>query len=128
MEIGGAAMAAKNRIQREAIQEKALEIVRENPSISMRELSLSLGLSKGTVWNWKKNNTNNFAERYKDAMKEAFENLEGSAIGALSDLIEERNFQAVKYTLDYCGFKPVEKQEVRQERTIINVTIDEGEE
>lgn len=120
-------MAAKNRIQREAIQEKALEIVRENPSISMRELSLSLGLSKGTVWNWKKNNTNNFAERYKDAMKEAFENLEGSAIVALSDLIEERNFSAVKYTLDYCGFKPIEKQEIKNETTVISVSID-GEE
>lgn len=130
MEIGGAAIMGKklNDSNRAILMEKVLELVRQNPKASFAELSKAVGFKSNRVWEWNKTNLDGFADRYKETLREAFEGLEGAAIVALSDLIEEKNFQAVRYTLDYCGFKPVEKQEVKQKRTIINVSIDEEEE
>lgn len=116
-----------NDSNRAILMEKVLELVRQNPKASFAELSKAVGFKSNRIWEWNKTNLDGFADRYKEALKEAFEGLEGAAIVALSDLIEQNNFQAVKYTLDYCGFKPIEKAEIKNERTIINVTIDEGE-
>ena len=126
---GGAAMGKKlNDSNRAILMEKVLELVRQNPRASFAELSRAAGFKSNRVWEWKATNLDGFADRYKQTLHEAFENLEGAAIQSLAELVDEKNFQAVKYTLDYCGYKPIEKAEIKNETTVINVTIDEGEE
>lgn len=113
------------RAQRLEYMDKALEMFRENPSLGMQEVSLSLGLNKGVVWDWQKANREGFGDRYRQTLREAFESLEAPAIGALKDLVEDRNFQAVKYVLDNRGYKAADKVEQVNETTI-TVNIEGG--
>lgn len=59
-------------------------------------------------------------------LNEAFSALEGPAISALGELVEEKNFQAVKYVLDGTGHKLADKIEQVNETTIV-VSIEEEE-
>lgn len=127
MEIGGAAMGKKlNDSSRAILMDKVLDIVRQNPKASFAELSCAVGLTRDRVWTWHRNNLDGFRDRYKETLKEAFEGLEGSAIQSLGELVEEKNFSAVKFVLENQGYKPVEKVEQKTETTIV-VSIDEGE-
>lgn len=121
-------MARKlTKAQRLAYMDKALEIIRNNPNIGMQEVSLTLGLSKSTVWDWQRFNREGFGDRYRETLKEAFNDLEAPAIGALKDLLDERNFQAVKYVLDNRGYKAADKVEQVSDTTISINIVGENE-
>ncbi len=120
-------MGAKlNPAQREQLQEKALEMARERPHASFASISTALGLNRARVWDWYNTNSNGFKDKYKEVLNEAFSALEGPAISALGELVEEKNFQAVKYVLDGTGHKPADKIEQVNETTIV-VSIEEEE-
>ena len=121
-------MGAKlSKAQRLACMDKALEMVRENPNISLQKISVTLGLNKGVVWDWQKYNREGFGDRYRETLKEAFNDLEAPAIGALKDLLDERNFQAVKYVLDNRGYKAADKVEQVSDTTISINIVGENE-
>lgn len=116
-------MARKlTKAQRLAYMEKALEMVRQNPNMGMQEISLTLGLSKSTVWDWQRFNREGFGDRYRETLREAFNDLEAPAICALKDLIEDRNFQAVRYVLDNRGYKAADRVEQVTDNTV-TITI-----
>lgn len=116
-------MSDKNKT--EILQEKALEMVKQNPSLSMYEISKRLGKNDKYVANWKYKNINGFRDRYEATLKEAFSSLEGVAIDCMKDLIvEDRSFQAAKYVLDNRGYKAEDKIKADVNNTVdINITI-----
>ena len=92
---------------RAILQEKALKMFEENPYASFASVSKALGIHKARVWDWYSSNTDGFRDKYKKVLDVAFAELEAPAIATLGELIQEKNFQAVKYVLDHA-----EKDEV----------------
>lgn len=105
-------MGHLSRGQRETLMNKALEIVKERPDISMKSLSLEIGLSQGMCGKWYHDDVDGFKERYHEALRYAFNKLEGLAIRTLGDLLVDGNFQATKYVLDNRGYKAEEKSKI----------------
>ena len=104
----------------------ALEMVRQNPSITYQQIADALGIGRTAIRNWVRNDTCNWNERYKQTLKEAFNALEGPAIQAMSNLIEQNNFQAAKYILDNKNYGATQKisADVNGDITL-DVTIEE---
>ena len=94
---------------RAILQEKALKMFEENPYASFASVSKALGIHKARVWDWYSSNTDGFGDKYKKVLDVAFAELEAPAIATLGELIQEKNFQAVKYVLDGTGHKPIDK-------------------
>jgi hypothetical protein len=118
-------MAAPKALTEKRIQ-CALEMVKENPGISITQLADALGLSRDALYNWKRYNTHNWNERYAEALNEAFSALEGPAIEAMSRLIEKDSFQAAKYILDNRNYGAAQKIQADVNTDItIDVTIEE---
>lgn len=117
-------MGHLSKAQREVKMEQALDIVRKNPAISMRMLSEEIGLSQNMCNTWYRTDVDGFKAKYEEALRDAFNRLEGLAVQCMGDLIVNGNFQAAKYVLDNRGYKPVEKTEVDM---TANIQIDYGE-
>lgn len=117
-------MGHLSKAQRSVLMDKAIEIVKNDPSISFKRLSETIGLSQGMCQKWYADDVDGFHDRYHDALKYAFNRLEGLAIRTLGDLLVDGNFQATKYVLDNRGYKPVEKSEVDM---TANIQIDYGD-
>ena len=83
-----------------------------------------MNLGNGAISKWYSRNTQGFRDNYDALMKLTFAQLEAPAISALGDLVEERNFHAVKYVLDNRGYKPVEKVEANISTDIV-INIEE---
>lgn len=115
-----------SRAQRLALQNKSLEILAQNPSISHRALSEAIGLSQSVVGKWYNGNMEDYATKYDKVLKEAFAALEGDAIVCMAELIKDKNFQAAKYVLDNRGYKAEDKIKADITGDIdINITIEE---
>lgn len=102
-------MGHLSRGQREALMNKALEIVKERPDISFKRLAEEVGLSSSSCQRWYADDIDGFKERYHEALRYAFNKLEGLAIRTLGDLLVDGNFQATKYVLDNRGYKAEDK-------------------
>lgn len=114
------------KLQRKELQEKSLQMFRENPMATLQSVSLALGLSHSCVFMWIKDDIDGYKARYQQALKDAFESLESNAIASLSSLIEDKNFQAVKYVLDNRGYSaPKEIKADVNGSMEININIDE---
>jgi len=110
----------------EARIQRALEMVRENPGISLTQVANAIGIASRTIESWKYRNTHNWNERYAETLHEAFSALEGPAIEAMSRLIEKDNFQAAKYILDNRNYGAAQKIQADVNTDItIDVTIEE---
>jgi hypothetical protein len=88
----------------EAKQDMALEVLRKNPAMSARAISLELGWPENTVKQWYHRDTHGFKKKWHDTLHGAFDRLEGLAIQCMADLIVDGSFQAAKYVLDNKGY------------------------
>lgn len=121
-------MGHLSKAKRNILMEQALSIVRKNPEISFKRLSETLGLSKSMVQQWYANDVDGFKDKYDEALKYAFNRLEGLAIKALGDLIVDGSFQATKYVLDNRGYKAEDKTKLTVDGNMdINIVIDDDE-
>ena len=98
---------------------RALEMFEENPALTFKEVGEALGKAKNTVRMWYSRNTHGFRDKYDELLKQRFAELESPAICALSDLIEQRHFQAVKYALDNRGYAAAQKIEADVKQDIV---------
>ena len=121
-------MGHLHKAQREELMNKALEIVKVQPGISMKGLSEAIGLSASMCGKWYDDNVDGFKELYHEALRAAFNSLEGVAIKTMADLLEEKNFQASKYVLDNRGYKAADKIEAKVDATAQVVFVDDLEE
>ena len=112
--------------KRKALQNRSLEILAQNPSISYKALSEAIGIGKDCVGRWYRDNVDGYQQRYDQVLKEAFNKLEGLAIQCMADLIVDGNFQAAKYVLDNRGYKAEDKIKADITGDIdINISIEE---
>lgn len=121
-------MGHLHKAQREELMNKAIEIVKVQPGISMKGLSEAIGLSASMCGKWYDDNVDGFKDRYHEALKYAFNSLEGVAIKTMADLMEEGSFQASKYVLDNRGYKAPDKVEAKVDAMAQVVFVDDLEE
>lgn len=117
-------MANISSKQLEALQARACNIVRENPSLSYAAVGKMLNLDERTVWQWYSRDTHGFKAKWDEALQDAFKRLEGLAIQSLGDLVEEKNFSAVKYVLDNRNYGATQKIKADVDSSVdINISI-----
>lgn len=121
-------MGHLNKAQRETLMNQALEIVKERPDISFKRMAEEIGLSSSSCQRWYADDIDGFKERYHEALKYAFNSLEGLAIKTMADLMEEGSFQASKYILDNRGYKAPDKVEAKVDAMAQVVFVDDLEE
>lgn len=104
---------------------KTLNLWLANPSWTDRKLCAEAGIDITTFWRYKHNPV--FMQTYTTACREMFSSLQAKAIQALSDKIDSRDFQAIKFALEGNDYTSKQKIEVSGD-TNIKITIDEGDE
>lgn len=109
---------------KEARMERTLETWLSMPLASFEEIAAASGVSDKTFYRYRQDAS--FMAEYSRRQKQRFAALEGKAIALLEEQMENRNWNAIKYTLDGTGYKPTDKVEVQQ--TTISVSIDEEDE
>lgn len=106
-----------------AKQRALAELLVLQPKTTNEEIAKQIKIDIKTLYKWKK--TDEFQEYMSECYKKRFRDLEGLAIEKLKENIDNNCQKAIEYTLNYLGYKPVEKQEVEMAATI---EIDYGEE
>jgi uncharacterized protein (DUF2384 family) len=109
---------------KEARMERTLETWLAMPLATFEEIAAASGVSDKTFYRYRQDAS--FMAEYSRRQKQRFAALEGKAIALLEEQMENRNWNAIKYTLDGTGYKPTDKVEVQQ--TTISVSIDEEDE
>lgn len=71
----------------ETKQNRVLDAVRKNPSLRQFEMAQIIGCKNSTVKDWFRDNTLGWNEKYKQALRDAFNSLEGPAIQCMTELI-----------------------------------------
>ena len=101
-----------------------LDAYMENPMISMKAHAERLGINGRSVYNWKDNNINGFADKLQERLSRKWEEAKQMASEQMFSLAREGDFKAVKYILDYHGYAPAQKVEAKVDaKTVINVNI-----
>lgn len=119
-------MANISKQQLNSLQERACDIIRENPALTYATVGSMLGVSERTVWQWYYRDTNNFKAKWDEALQDAFKRLEGRAIQSLGALVDEKNFSAVKYVLDNRNYGATQKIKADVDSSVdINISIKE---
>lgn len=109
-----------------ANQDAALRMIKANPSIKFADIARRLKLSPSTITKWKSENIMDWAVRYQQTLREAFDELEGPAIETMGKLIKDGNFQASKYVLDNKNYGAAQKIDANVSGDItIDVTIED---
>lgn len=106
-----------------ARQKAFIDAYIENPIIPMNEYARRMNIPAQTIYNWKSNNSNGFADELEIRLKRKWEEAKFMATDGMLSLAREGNFQALKYILDYSGYQPAQKQEVQVESNSINIKI-----
>lgn len=105
----------------EARMLRTLEVWLNNPLMRLDDVAETAGVGKKTFYRYRQNPL--FMEEYRKRQRERFAALEGKAIELLDQELDNKNWNAIKYTLDGLGYKPTDKVEITE--TTIKVDIDE---
>lgn len=105
----------------EARMIKALEVWLNNPLKPLNTVARIAEISPKTFYVYRQNPL--FMEEYRNRQRSRFAALEGKAIELLDNELDNKNWNAIKYTLDGLGYKPTDKVEISE--TTIKVDIDE---
>ena len=105
----------------EARMLQALEVWLNNPLMRLDDVAKEASISPKTFYKYRQNSL--FMEEYRRRQSERFATMEGKAIELLDNELDNRNWNAIKYTLDGLGYKPTDKVEITE--TTIKVDIDE---
>lgn len=104
-------------------KQKCLEAWINNPNASFEEIADIAGVSYKTFYRYRKEEE--FMNTFREMCKKRFESLEAKAIEKLSDLIDDGNFNAVKYALDGLGYSATQKIDANVDgKTDITITIE----
>ena len=110
----------------ETKQNRVLDAVRKNPSLRQFEMAQIIGCKNSTIKDWFRDNTLGWNEKYKQALRDAFNSLEGPAIQCMTELIKDKNFQAAKYILDNKDYgAPTKVSAELNGEVVINIGIDD---
>lgn len=99
----------------------ALETWLNNPLMRLDMVAKEAGIERTTFYRYRQNPL--FMEEYRRRQRERFAAMEGKAIELLDEELNNKNWNAIKYTLDGLGYKPTDKVEITE--TTIKVDIDE---
>lgn len=102
-------MGHLSKAQRLIKMDEVLEIVRKHPEMPMTLLSESIGMGRNRVNEWYRYDVDGFKARYEEALRDAFNRLEGLAIKTMGDLLVDGSFQAAKYILDNRNYGAAQK-------------------
>ena len=107
-------------------QIRVLEAVKKNPSLTQAEMAQIIGCKRSTVEHWFRGDYQGWNAKYRQALREAFDALEGPAIQCMNNLIKDKNFQAAKYVLDNKDYGATQKvsADINGE-VVINISIDD---
>lgn len=93
-----------------------------NPNMSYQEICDECKVGYSTFARWRTDPV--FMEEYHKKCDARFSELEAKAVAKVSDLVDDGNWNAIKYVLDNKGYKPEEKSKVTVEgATEINLMI-----
>lgn len=105
-----------------------LGYIEEHPGLSLNKVSEAVGVPRSTINHWITNNAHDWNARYREALRRSFERLELPAIKALNELVNEKNFQAVKYVLDNRDYGATQKISADVKSDVnITISLDEGD-
>lgn len=99
---------------------KCAEILVNEPEKPIKDVAAELGVDRKTVWKWRQRQ--DYKEYEHELCHERFLSLEKLAIQKLKENATKGNQKAIEYLLDYIGYKPSEKIDVRSGEININIT------
>lgn len=102
----------------------ALQVWVDNPLLSFEEIAKKAGIGDKTFYRYRQDEE--FMAEYKRMCQERFKSLEAKAVNLLDEQLNNKNWNAIKYTLDSLGYKPTDKVEQVSETTII-VSVEDDE-
>jgi len=86
---------------------KCAEILVNEPEKPIKEVAAELGVARETVWKWRQRA--DYKEYEHELCHERFLSLEKLAIEKLKQNATKGNQRAIEYLLNYAGYKPEEK-------------------
>ena len=102
--------------------ERGLEYMIAHPNCTMKEVSEQVGVHYMTAYNWFKSPI--YMEEYRNRVNSRWSKAISIAQLKLIEKIEDGDWNAIKYILDYAGYTPSQKLEVTTNKITINI---EGE-
>lgn len=106
-------------------QKRAAEIIVAEPEKHLGDIAQELGVDFSTLWRWRQKPE--FKEYEHELCLERFKDLEKLAIYKLKENAKNNNQKAIEYILDYIGYKPEEKIDIRSGDIVVNITGDESD-
>lgn len=103
-------------------KEIALQTWVDNPLLPLDDVARLAELSPKTFWRYRQEPE--FMEEYHKRCQKRFNELEGKAVSLLDEQLNQKNWNAIKFTLENMGYKPTEKVEQINETTI-KVSVDD---
>lgn len=98
-----------------------LEVWLANPLLSFNEIASKAGISDATFNRYRKNE--GFMKEYERRCREKFKSLQAKAMEQMEIMIEDKNWNAVKYALDGNDYGGKQKLEINS--TTIKVSVEE---
>lgn len=94
-----------------------------SPELTQVEVAKRVGVSIKTIYNW--HNDDRYMELYHQKCEKHFRSLEALAIKSLETACKRGKVDAMKYLLDYKGYKPQENINISSGQININITEDD---
>lgn len=106
-------------------QRLAAEIAAAEPELSGMKVAERVGVDVNTFYRWKKNPE--WVEYLHTCCQEHFRDIEKIAIHKLKENAAKGNQKAIEYVLNYLGYQPEQRIDVRNSDININITGDEND-
>ena len=114
----GGTMMALNRKQK-----LAAEIAAAEPELSGAKIAERVSVDVNTFYRWKKNPE--WVEYLHTCCQERFRDIEKIAVNKLKENAAKGSQKAIEYVLNYLGYQPEQRIDVRNSDININITGDD---
>lgn len=104
-------------------QKLAAEIAASEPLTSGAEIARRVEVDVNTFYRWKKNPEWN--DYLHELCQERFKDIEKIAVEKLKENVAKGNQKSIEYVLNYMGYQPEQKIDIRSGDISINITGDD---
>ena len=104
-------------------QKLAAEIAASEPMTSGAEIARRVEVDVNTFYRWKKNQE--WVDYLHELCQERFKDIEKIAVEKLKENAIKGNQKAIEYVLNYLGYQPEQKLDIRSGDISINITGDD---
>lgn len=106
-------------------QKLAAEIMAAEPSLSGAKIAERVGCDVTTFYRWKKNQE--WCDYVHTCCVEEFKEIEKIAVQKLKENAAKGNQKAIEYVLNYMGYQPEQKIDIKNSDINISITGEESD-